>query len=469
MQTKPYQHQKDVHEKSKNKLVFAYFLEQGTGKSLCALMDFEHLYERGEIDAVLIVAPNNVHRNWAYNEIPTHWDKDQATFVWDSNKAGTLKYERSFHRFTESDGMKFLCINVDAVNTKHGFAYAKWFLENLNAAMIVDESTKIANPKAQRTKAVVQLGHLATYKRIASGTPVASSPLGLYSQMGFLDKGIINSRNYKTFCYRYGEWRKRPNPAGGRDFEELVRYKNLEELKEKIDPYSFRLLKTECLDLPEKIFEYRYFDLTRKQRSLYEELKEDAIAEIGDDQYVSAPIALTKLLRLQQLTSNFVVDEDEKVTTVDDKNPRLKALQEELEDSSEQAIIWCRFKHDINAVMDTLSSAVRYDGEIDSDSRSEAIDRFQSGQAQYFVATPQAAGQGLTLTAASKVIWYSHVFSLEDYLQANDRPHRIGQRNNVTYVHLIADNSIDDKIVQALVDKKNISDIVTGDNVRNLV
>ena len=266
----------------------------------------------------------------------------------------------------------------------------------------------------------------------------------------------------------------------------LIEYKNLPELHDMIKDDSSRVLKTDVLDLPPKLYSKRFFDMSSKQQKLYEELRDHYIADL-EGSNVSADLAITRMLRLQQITCGYVAVEEatcpdpdnpdyieyiNKTVQIEEKNLRLKLLEEICETLEGKAIIWARFTNDIDMIMDMLGDkAVRYDGKTKTDDRARAIESFQHDKdndgAQFFVANAQAAGTGLTLTKATTVIYYNNNFKLADRLQSEDRAHRIGQEHPVQYIDLVANGTVDEHIINALVEKKDIAAIITGDEVKD--
>ncbi|QGH72167.1 MAG: chromatin remodeling complex ATPase like protein [Caudovirales sp. ctOwN3] len=491
--TKPLAHQMDAFAVSKDKKAFALLCEQGTGKSKMAIDKTAYLYGRGQVDAFLIIAPNGVHRNWILNEIPKHMpDYTQSVCAWyaSSMKVGERK---AFEKLYEPGHfLRVLAINIEAVSTEKGRKVIEKFLRTFNVHMLVDESSKIKHYSTQRTKHLIKLGKLAKFKTISTGTPVTQSPLDIFSQFLFLDEHILHTSSFYAFKARYAELLDESSPilrhikqrTGGRHTPQIVAtdkqgrplYKNLDELQRFIEPYSFRVLKKDCLDLPEKIYVRRYFDLEAEQKKLYKDIKENLRIEFSDGNF-EAMNKLTAVLRLQQVACGLTPVSDEKSAIMapifqnPEDNPRIKVLLDIIEELQGKAIIWARFKKDIEQIAKVLEkeypgSTVLYYGEVDSDTRSEGVKRFQEDPAvRFFIGTQAAGGTGLTLTEASSVIYYSNSFSLEDRLQSEDRAHRIGQKNNVTYYDIEAVDSVDNRIITALRMKKDVASMITKDPI----
>ncbi len=265
--SEPYEHQQRTFLRLRDEKVFALFHEQGTGKTKILLDNAADLYERGKIDALIVVADNGIHRNWITDEIPEHWPPriKMATFIWRSSKANGKGYQALFDNLLKLD-MIIFAMNIDAVITPNGWKALTRILKERRVMMVVDESTSIKTPGAKRTRAIVKAGRHALYRRIATGTPVAEGPFNLFSPFQFLDPNIIGTRSFYAFKTEFGVWRKETRPSDGRSYPVLMEYRNLDILMNRVAPYSDRVLKRDCLDLPPKVFQKRYFELTKEQR-----------------------------------------------------------------------------------------------------------------------------------------------------------------------------------------------------------
>lgn len=481
--TNPYPHQKVAFEMAKDAECLALFMEQGTGKTKVIIDNAAYLYEQGKINAILVVAPNGVHLNWVRNEIPTHMPDRVPWFgvAWDSSNR-SKKYMRGMSRlFAGKSELKVFTINVEAMSAKRGHEAAKKFLESFPKNMaVIDESSKIKNPRAKRTKAVVNLRKLSPYfRRILTGTPVTQSPLDVYPQLYFLHPHILGFTSFYTFKHHYAKIiQKQAVDGSGRTYkyEDVVGYQHLDEMRDRIQPYSFRVTKAECLkDLPEKIYTQIPVMPSPKQKQLYKKLVEELLLEIGDEE-LPIPLVLTRMLRLQQLTGGFIALEDGSTVPIEGSNPKMLALLSDIEDlpTGESAIIWARFVAEVKMILSTLrgeygyTSAGAYYGATSRKDRAELVDSFQAGETRFFVGNPQAAGMGLTLHKAATVYYFSNDFSFENRSQSEDRAHRIGQKKNVVYKDIVCAGTIDEKVLHVLREKKNLADIVTGD-VQRLV
>ena len=284
--TKPYKHQENIFNKIKDMPNYALLMEQGTGKTKVIIDNFSYLYKKGNIDAVLVVAPYGVHRNWINDEVPKHMPEDikYKSMFWDNSKSKTKKFQEKFLDLLNDKELCILTCNVESFRVPKAVFNFLTFCRRKNVMMVVEESARIKNPKAKQTREVIKLGNFATYKRILTGTPVTNSPFDVYSQFEFLDKTIIDHSSFYSFKNYYGVFEKKTNWGSNRQYDELKSYRNLDELKSLLDPFSYRITKAECLDLPEKIHTKRYFKLSSKQRDVYDTNKEEFILELDKSQ-----------------------------------------------------------------------------------------------------------------------------------------------------------------------------------------
>ena len=467
--TKPYAHQITALEKSWNKETYAYFMEMGTGKTKVLIDNAAMLYDKGKIDGLLIVAPKGVIGTWYNQELPTHLPDhiENVTILWQANITKTQR-EKLDSLFQTGEELHILIMNVEALSTSKGTDFAAKFISCHNTLMVIDESTTIKNPKAHRTKNIVKLSTKAKYRRIMTGSPVTKNPLDLFSQCYFLDPFHLEHQSYYSFRTRYAIMKTAH--ISGRSIQLVSGFKNLGELSDKLQSFSYRVLKEDCLDLPPKIFIKRQITLSPDQRKLYEQMKKEALAILNGKQ-VTTVNALTQLMRLHQITcGHFTADDG---TTQRIPNNRISELMDILEETEGKAIIWAHYQWDIKDIIKEINkkygpgSVVDYYGLTSQDERQPNIKKFQSDpKCRFLVGTPATGGYGITLTAANTVIYYSNGYDLEKRLQSEDRAHRIGQKKAVTYVDINAENTVDEKIVKALRKKINIASEVLGEELR---
>jgi len=471
--TKPYAHQITALEKSWQKDEYGYFMEMGTGKSKVLVDNVAMLYDKGKINSALIIAPKGVYRNWLSQEIPEHLPRhiDHKTVLWTALTSKTK--DKEYQQLLKQDyDLHILLMNVEALSTKKGVEFAGKFLRCHKALMAVDESTTIKNPTAKRTKAILTLGKQVKYRRILTGAPVTKSPLDLYSQCAFLNEHLLGFTSYYTFRNRYAQMIERN--FGGRRVQIVASYRRLDELAETLKPFSYRILKEDCLDLPPKIYMKREIELSDEQKKAYMTMKMMALAQVKG-KLATAPHVLTQLMRLHQITcGHFKADDG---TTKNLKNNRMSELLDLLEEIEGKVIIWANYVYDIKQIVKTISqeygedSIVQYYGAIESKKRQANIEKFQDpkSKVRFFIGNPQTGGYGITLTAASNVIYYSNGYDLEKRLQSEDRAHRIGQKNSVTYIDIIARKTVDEKIVKALRKKINIASVIMGEELKDWI
>jgi SNF2 family DNA or RNA helicase len=464
--TKPFDHQMKALQKCWARESYALFMDMGTGKSKVLVDNISALYDRGAIRGALIIAPKGVYKIWSDNEIPNHMpDHIEKTVVsWDPSITKKKQLELDTLFDGEHD-LKVLIMNVEAFSTKKGLDFADKFLSIFGGRALIgiDESTTIKSPTAKRTKSILTLGKLAKYRRILTGSPVTKSPLDLYTQCAFLDDYHLNFSSYYAFRNRHAVMVRRT--FSGRSINLVVGYKNIPELSTKLKQFSYRVAKEECLDLPAKVYTKRSVELTKEQQELYATMKRAAIAQ-HEGKLMTTESALTTLMRLHQITCGTFKADDGTIKHL--KNNRLQALHDCLEEVDGKVIIWATYREDIKKIVDSLkkaygeASTVEYHGGVDATLRQENIALFQEkkGPTRYFVGNAQTGGYGITLTAANTVIYFSNNYDLEKRLQSEDRAHRIGQTGSVTYVDLVAEKTIDEKIIKALKEKVDFANDV---------
>jgi len=470
---KPFDHQVKALEQGWNKHEFGFFMEMGTGKSKVLIDNIGILHLNYNLEFALIIAPKGVYRNWVAKEIPEHMSDEVPYRVirWVSspNKTQQKELKSVADKF---EGLTIFVINVEAFSTVKGQNAGKWLAQRFGGRglIAIDESTTIKNHKAKRTKALLKIAAGFQFRRLLTGSPITKSPMDVYSQCEFLRPGLLGFDSYYAFQGRYAVINRRT--MGAHSFQQIVGFKNLDELTERIDRYSFRVLKKDCLDLPDKIYTVRYVGLTDEQAKMYKSIQETAIVMLESGDLVTAPAVITQLLRLQQVMSGHLKTDDG--DTIYFPSRRVDALKEILEEHAGKVIIWSRFRYDIIQITKVLAetygeeSVASYYGDTTDDARNDIVKQFQSpdSKLRFFVGNPATAGYGLTLTEADLVVYYANDFNLETRIQSEDRAHRIGQKNNVTYIDLITEGSIDEKIVKSLRDKIDIGAQVLGEQAR---
>ena len=470
--TKPFKHQLTTLNIAADKKNYAFFMEMGTGKSKVLIDNIAILYLKKKINAALIIAPKGVYRNWMNQELPKHMpdniDCNIVCWTPTPNKQQKEQLE-GLKVFTEK--LNIFLMNVEALSTIKGYEAAFNFVKNHRTLVAVDESTTIKSPTASRTKSAIKLGINATYRRILTGSPVTKSPLDLYTQCQFLNPDLLGFNSFWAFKSRYALMAHRNAAGGAHSYHHIIKYVRLDELNQKLDGFSTRILKEECLDLPEKIYMKRNIELTSEQSKAYNEMKQFAVAEL-EDKTMTAFSALTQMMRLHQITCGHVTTDDGTVQEI--KSNRVKELLSLLEETDGKIIIWANYRYDIQTITRELEkkygkeSVASFYGDTPVDKRDQIISDFQDKENNltYLVANPKTGGYGLTLTASHTVVYYSNNYDLETRLQSEDRAHRIGQQYKVTYIDLIAEKTVDERIVKALRSKIDIATEVLGEEIK---
>ena len=449
IKVKPFQHQILGYNIGISIPNSALLMEMGTGKSLTAMAVSGRRYLDGEIQKLLIVCPTSIMFVWQ-DEFEKFADFPYSLLVLN----GPVKKRIQLLQDFQGPGLQVVVINYEATWRMED-ELKKWAPDMI----ICDESQRIKTPSAQQSKCMHRLGKIAKYKMILTGTPVTQGPLDFFSQYKFLDPGIFGN-SYYAFRARYAV-------MGGYEGKQVVSYQNLPELIEKAHSIAFRVTKAEALDLPEQIDTVRYCELEPKAQRIYEQMRKECVAELEGEKVVTAANVLAKLLRLQQITGGFLGDGKGRIEKV--SGAKLSVLKEILEDvvvdGGKKLVIFARFRPEIAAIEKLLQELnIKYEcihGDIDMGARGEKVKAFQTDpDTKVFVAQLQTAGLGITLTAADTAVFYSLDFSFANYDQARARLHRIGQKNNVTNIHLIMKGTVDTKVMGALKKKKNVADVV---------
>ena len=470
----PFEHQDNFLKSAWRLKSEGTLFDMGLGKTKVTLDTAAMLNYSGKIDGLIVFAPKGVYGNWDRIEIPKHMSPSVTykTVLWKGLSSKKHTNELIPIMKKEEGILHILVINYDAVITEKGRFTLDKFISGHSAVMIVcDESTKIKNHKAKRTIEICKLGQRAACKRILTGSPITRSPLDFYSQALFLGKEHLGFSNFFAFRNRYAVLED-VTTFGGASFKKVIGFKNLSELSNKIETFCHRIMKEECLDLPDKTYLTRSFELTKEQRSLYEEMKKTMMLDLEEDM-VSTTIALTKLLRMRQICSGYCPTDLGDILEIEHK--RLDTLMDCVEEIDGKIIIWAYFIQDIKNIAEALRKeygtkdydpVVTYFGETSVEDRSAAIDKFENdNNCRFFVANPKVGGMGITLNAAKYAIFYNVDYNLEDRMQAEARNYRIGQKEHIFYIDIIAQDTVEEDIVKSLVNKYEIATEVLRDKL----
>jgi SNF2 family DNA or RNA helicase len=344
--TEPYDHQREAIKRAGQNKSFAFFMEMGTGKSKSLIDNLGQLYVNKYVNFALIIAPKGVYRNWVTKEIPDHMPDfiTRRVIRWVS---GPNKKQQEEMRTVKDafDGLTIFVMNVEAFSSKKGQAAGEWLAKKYgpNGLIAIDESTTIKNPKAKRTKALLKIAHQFKFARLLTGSPVTKSPMDLYSQCEFLGPKTLGFDSFYAYQNRYAVVNKRQ--FGQHSFNQIVGYRHLEELSSKVDKFSYRVLKKDCLDLPPKTYTIRYVSMTEDQIKMYNELRNEALTLLDSGELVTVQNVMTQMLRLQQVLSGHLVTDEGELVELETK--RLDAVLDILEETSGKVILWSRFRNDI--------------------------------------------------------------------------------------------------------------------------
>jgi len=470
--TKPFKHQLQALKKSWNKEAWAWFMEMGTGKTKVCIDNIAMLYDRGKIKSALVIAPNGIKRNWRKElsvHMPDHVEYMDAVWVASPKKKEQIELMNVCQM---SDKLQILIMNIEALSTGRGLDFARSFVLPGFCFMVVDESTTIKNHSARRTKNIMKIANLAKYRRIMTGSPVTKSPLDLFSQVEFLGPWLLEQSNYYAFRARYAVIQQRN--VGSHSFQHVVSYQRLDELTAILHNFSTRILKENCLDLPDKLYTKRVVSMTPEQLKAYVEMKKQAMTFFEDNPMTAASV-LTQMTRLHQIVCGHVKTDDGEVRTL--KNNRIKELLQVLEETDGKVIIWAVFRHDIQTIEKEIANeygketVASYYGDTKDSIRQSIVDSFMDSDSdlRFFIGNPKTGGYGLTLTCSHTVVYYSNDYSLEVRMQSEDRAHRIGQKDKVTYIDLMTEGTIDEKIVNSLNNKIDLASKVMGEDPKKIL
>jgi SNF2 family DNA or RNA helicase len=387
-------------------------------------------------------------------------------FVYHSQKAKSKKAQTLLKELVAHKGLSVLVVAYEATITPTFKVWFKKFLTTRKAMMVLDESHRIKSSTSKVKTSLVAMGTYAEYRRILTGSPVEKPP-DIYSQLRFLDQNFWKKKGFPTkaeidayFCIT------EDRQFGRNKFKHVVGYRNIDHLAQMVAETGYSMtLEDAGIKLPPILLSKRYHKLTSLQEKAYTELSEECKTILTSGDIVETDVAMTTLLRLQQIICGYVACEAEQPVQQidpDGKNPRLDLTLEIVEETNHQIIIWCRFTEDVRLLCNALGKqAVRYDGQVDNDDRARAKAQFQRGEAKVIVMT-EAGAEGHTLVGAKTTIFHSNNFRQIQRTQKLARNYRIGQKDPVHVIDIVCEGTVDERIIQALRDKKELADLITG-------
>lgn len=477
--TEPYQHQHDIFLLSRDLPEYGLFWEMGLGKTKLICDTAAWLWGRGKIQALLVIAfPNGVHRNWVTKEVPAHLPDyvPRKCVAWNASKPDK-QCDELFSHNPDDPCLLVLTMNVEALSSARGAAMAAKFCRAFKALLTIDESTSIKAPGAKRTEVALKLGKLVPYRRIMSGTPVTKWPLDLWAQLTFLSEFIHHCGSFYAFRSTYAVMKALPGKTSprGQAIKIVVGFKDLDKLTALIKPHTSRLLKDDCLDLPPKLYRRLPVELSKEQRRIYMELRENMMVEYKG-RTIAAPLAMNLLQRLHQVVLGFLPqapgEDSLDAVPIDGPNPRLEDFLDDIEQVDGKSLVWVSYRYTARQVVRALSerygegTAAGFTGATPADKRPVLVDQFEDGNSKLrFLVGNKAMAYGWTLLRGRSNYYYSNSYELEVRLQSEDRPHRIGQKRSVTNTDVECEGTVDSRIIRALRDKREIASVVLGDSI----
>lgn len=458
--TKPFKHQQEIFDRQKDSEIFAYLWDRGLGKSKIILDTAAHLYCTGKIDNLIVIGPKGAYFDWKYKHVPEHLSDSVGDYSLHQWGGATSKKEQGLLDYfvkPAPGSFRIFAINSEAFQYDKVLPYVKRFITSGKTMVCIDESHLFKNPTALRTRTIRSIFSGCPYKRIATGT-VMERIEDIYSQFDFLKPGCLNFTRFTAFKQRYCIYKQMQ--FGAKSFAKVVGYTNLPELKAKMLTISSIIDKEDVFDLPPKIYQTLHVELSAQQRKHYKEMEKQFLTYInGKD--VEANVAITMSMKLHQITCGVIHGNDDENHQIDGPNPKLDAIRDVL-DEGRKTILFCNLSSNfaLDMVYEELSKeyrCIKYYGGTSQEERRQHIKDFQEGDVQVFIANTTAA-EGITLTKAKNVIYFSNSYSIIKRDQSEDRAHRWGVEHPVNIIDVIAIDTIDEIIVDALKNKKSLQE-----------
>lgn len=450
---KPFRHQVVTFMYGLHFKDLAILSTMGTGKTFCAITISDYWMQVGEAQKALVVCPTSVLTNWR-DEVHAFSDR-KAVVLHDPVRAKRIKL---FGKKAD-----FYIINYEAT-----IRFDKQLLKLSPDIVIFDESSRIANKDAKQTKAAIAIAGRAKYRYILNGTPIANKPIDLWSQFYVLDFGDTLGDDYRVF--RKAFFHGVDMRVSGKFFR-VYKPKNkecMDMIAKRADKKSVRYTKEECIkDMPDKSYITRSVNLAKGAQKLYDEMYEHAVLELQQlGLNITSEIMLTKFVKALQITSGYIkTDEGNYINMkVNPKLDELKSIITEVVPESAM-VIWCKYLHTIKLVQKMLQKMkldyLTIKGDVQDKSAVARI--FQETSIEEFpiiICQIRSGGIGINLHKASYAVFVENEWRLQDRYQAEDRIHRIGQKNACTYIDLVVKNSIDQQILESIKKNRDIAEYI---------
>jgi hypothetical protein len=486
--TEPFLHQYREFEAHCETPSRALLWQMRTGKTKLTVDTACHLYSRGLIDAVLLFAPNGVHENWTRRELPKHhWGTvPRDTLAWSTDVAGERGvdrvparerrgwqeqhdgwWERAERLLGHADRLCWFAFASSSMTRKDVRGLVARVVRRKRLLVVFDEAHDFRTPGSKRAHMARALAKRCAYRRILTGTPLTNSPLHAWAQFELLEPACLGFGKYSDFKRHHASYRMETNRSG-QSYPVLDGYRNLDELRDKLAPWSSVVLRSDCHDLPDVVRRSRHVEPTDEQLRLYRELHRSFEVELDDGTAVSVGEATSRMTKMQQVMSGFIYDEWKDLHWLG-ANPRLDAMSDEVYLCPGKIIVWCRFRPDMDAVAARLTAdgheIVQYHGRVSDEDKNAAIDRFQNdGDVKALVGYPFL---GLDVSAAMEVMWYSHTFDAILRGQADERATVMGG-GNVQLTEIVMPG-VDPYILENVAAKRDVADAVAGSGLRDLL
>lgn len=493
----------------------ALFYEQRGRKTKDELDIFRYRYGLGHVDTLVVIAfPNGVHRVWL-DELPKDFPPEFLaacrSHAWASGRSTSGKGREDLIELRAHAGPVVLAMNCEAIITDKGWKYLEWFLKKRRVMLVADESAWAAK-WSKRTQKLLALGRRSNVvvRAILDGTPVDESPVEIFHPTQFLKPGLLGFDTKVAFRNRYCEYEEEVDEDGvvrrvqkenhrtGSVYDVFKGYRNLDELYAKLQSFSSRIRRADVSDAPAKTYQTRYFQMTDKQRRVYDKLREEYVIELGQTYRVAD--VLTRMLRLQMVARNYypstktsrpcgtcassgflddgtecaicdglgAIVSSTNFERIDVRNPSSEALIAELRATRGPVVVWANFRQDVADALEACAAAgrqaFRFDGSVPPAEREAAYQAFRSGEGDAIVATVSSGLQrGRDLSRAVCLIYYSNSFSLRARGQSEDRAEGLDRKISTDIVDLVAEDTRDLAIIEALRAKRSIAESVLGD------
>lgn len=448
-----------------------------SGKSRAVIDKVCYQYTRGTIEGCIVIAPNGIHANYARNEIPRWlWPKiPRRAFIWETTKRNRADKEREWGAFLTRPGLKFMCVNQEALLHADCIRAINHFLKICHRRffLVVSEAHHFGRPGAKRTHRARSLAHHAAYVMTETGTPILTSPLRAFSQYEILAPGALGYTTYKPFKENYSE-HEPYGPPGRFQRERLVRYKNLPELTTRIAPWTSLVMRSELDDMPELMRIERPVVMSDKQRTAYLQMVETHLAEVEESSF-TVKDAGPRMMKLQQILSGYVMDTKARtILTIDEDAPIYDVVIDEIRGTTPgKALVWCRYKEDCRRLARKLAAAkipvLQYWGDYSTTVREANRARFLApGDDSTMIGTPDCGGEGLDFSAADAVIFMSANPNARMMAQAEERATVKGGKS-VSIIRIRNYGTVDDRIYDIIDGNIKLADTVTGTGLRRML